>query len=113
MFSKNNSSVTIDLLFNLLLTFVCLFFLSFLLVNSPSEDKDSDIESGATYIITRSYTVRNGTTTFIHPNEEIMTMRGVLEGEYSLSAHYFGGRDLALEVVATFVIQDVERKHSL
>ena len=39
-----------------------------------------------------------------------MTMRGVLEGEYSLSAHYFGGRDLALEVVATFVIQDVERK---
>lgn len=150
MFSKNNSSVTIDLLFNLLLTFVCLFFLSFLLVNNPSEDKSSDTDSDANFIITmtweedcdidlwlklptgekvyygrresgpvhldidvvatKSYTDREGRTTFVRPNQEILTIRGVLEGDYSLSAHYFGGRDPGRDVVVTFVIQDIERR---
>lgn len=150
MFSKNNSSVTIDLLFNLLLTFVCLFFLSFLLVNDPSEDNSSDVDSDSKFIITmtweedcdidlwlklptgervyygrresgpvhldldvvatKSYTDREGKVTLVSPNQEILTIRGVLEGDYSLSAHYFGGRDPGLDVVVTFVIQDVERR---
>lgn len=54
MFNKSTSSVVTDLLFNLLLTFVCLFFLAFVLVNDPKEEEKGQ-EHDAVFMITMTW----------------------------------------------------------
>lgn len=54
MFSKSSSSVMIDLLFNLLITFVALFFLSFVLIADPTEDEEK-VDSDSLFIITMTW----------------------------------------------------------
>lgn len=150
MFSKITSSVMIDLLFNLLLTFVCLFFLSFLLVNDPSEDDTAQISSDAQYLITmnwdedadvdlwvkipdgtnvyygrresgpvhldldvvgwRIFSGIGGKTTYIYQNQEILSIRGVMEGEYVVNAHYFGGHVQDAIIPVQIIVQDVMSK---
>jgi hypothetical protein len=154
MFSKSSSSVTIDLLFNLLLTFVCLFFLAFILVNEPTEEESSDVTSDAQFLISMSWDVdcdidlwiklpngervyygrrqsgpvhldldvvgfrhfrseSTGSTVVLEGNQEIVSIRGVLEGTYIINAHYFGGRNNAEEVKVQVHIQDVKRRNTL
>jgi hypothetical protein len=54
MFNKITSGVVTDLLFNLLLTFVCLFFLAFVLVNDPQEE-EAGSENDAQFMITMTW----------------------------------------------------------
>ena len=153
MLGKNNSSVVTDLLFNLLLTFVCLFFLAFILVNDPQESEDASVDSDALLLITmsweqdcdidiwiktpiggsdsklyyarrevgplhldldvvgwRSYMPPSREEVVIKHNQEIVSVRGVLEGEYIINAHYFGGIDIAGDVPVSIMIQDVKSK---
>jgi hypothetical protein len=147
MLNKRTSSAMIDLLFNLLLTFVVLFFLSFLMVNDPQEDEVSDIISSSTYIITmnwdqdcdidiwveppsgnkvyygrresgpvhldldvvrhRAFTASDGEIIMLTDNQEIVNIRGILEGEYVINAHYFGNGG-EIDVPVQFIIQDVK-----
>jgi len=153
MFSKSNSGVMIDMLFNLLLTFVALFFLSFVMLNEPTEEESSDVTSDAQYIISMSWDVDAdidlwieipdgskvyygrreagpvhldldvvGWRTYYSPdgrfiqmknNQEIATIRGVMDGEYVINAHYFGGRLSNEDVAVQIVIQDVKKRNIL
>jgi len=127
MFTRGNTNVIIDLLFNLLLVFVVLFFISFLMVNEPEEqetakndnnilitmcwktDNDIDLwlqlpdERAIWYqnrdeppahldvdvVRWRSYYDQNDSEYVIESNEEIITIRGILEGEYVVNVFYY------------------------
>lgn len=54
MFNKATSGVVTDLLFNLLLTFVCLFFLAFILVADPKEE-EAGLEQDSLFLITMTW----------------------------------------------------------
>ncbi len=149
MLNQRTSSTMIDLLFNLLLTFVALFFLAFLLVTEPRDAEESNVTADSNFIITmsweadcdidlwiqlptkekvfyahreagpvsldidvvqwRSYTNSNGDVTEIAKNQEIATIRGMLEGEYIVNAHYFGNFSQE-NVPVQITVQDVRAK---
>lgn len=138
-----------DLLFNLLLTFVALFFLSFILVNDPTEDEattdnrnrilismnwntDTDVDlwvklpdGRKVYYGNRqedplfldldivsfgTYRNPDGTWHTIDNNEEIVTVRGVLAGEYVVNGHYFSNRAQAEPFEVEVVIRDIDHR---
>lgn len=132
--SKYSSNLAfIDLLFNLLLVFVCLFLLSFILIN-PKQDTGK-IDSNAEFLITLTWddysiddidlwvadpagnivsfvqqeaglmhldrddrgeisetvTTENGTVASLK-NQEIVTVRGYVPGEYVVNVHMYAKR---------------------
>ena len=125
-----------DLLFNLVVGLVCLYFLALLLINPITKDKD--IESKAEFIVTMDWPEKSNadldlwtllpggeivghqqkqksvvtlerddiglvTDTFIDSrgnqvfnpiNREIITVRGVIKGEWVFNVHYFASRPI-------------------
>lgn len=147
MFNK----VTIDLLFNLLLNFVALFFLAFVMVSEKKQKEEEAINDNNILITMRwkanndmdlhlklpddrrvwyanrdeppahldvdvvawrSYSQRDGTTYTIELNEEIITIRDVLEGEYVVNVHYYSAKQVPSDedVEVEIVVQDVKNK---
>lgn len=134
-----------DLLFNLVVGLVCLFFLSLLLINPITEDKK--IESKAEFIIimdwpqrsnadldmwvelpdgtvvgyqqkqnsvvtlerddigmaTDTHLNRYGDTVFNPDNSEIITVRGILDGEWTVNVHYYGSRSIPANHISGWV----------
>jgi len=131
-----------DLLFNLVVGLVCLFFLSLLLINPITEDKQ--IESKAEFIImmdwpersnsdidlwvelpdgsvvgyqqkqakmvtlerddigmaTDTHLNRHGERVFNPINREIITVRGILEGEWTVNVHFYASRAIPADHVS-------------
>ncbi len=125
-----------DLLFNLVIGLVCLFFLALLLINPITEDKK--IDSKAEFIVmmdwpehsnadldlwvelpdggvvgyqqkqnkavtlerddigmaTDTHVNRHGKKVFNPINREIITVRAILEGEWTVATHYFASRPI-------------------
>jgi len=129
---KYNSSLAfVDLLFNLLLAFVCLFILSFIMIRPDSEqgkinpiaefivtsywegtsDDDMDLwvedpdgnvvffaskESGLMHLDRDDRGIiqdQSGDTVYPH-NQEIVTIRGFIPGEYTVNIHAYQKNDL-------------------
>jgi len=153
MFGKAGRNVIIDLLFNLLLSFVVLFVLAFWMVTKKKDDEQA--KNANNILITmrwkanndmdlwlklpdgrhvgynkrdeppahldvdvvnwRKYHNPDGSEYVIKDNEEIITIRSILEGEYIVNVHYFNpqqvepGTDTEVEIL----IQDVKKKNML
>lgn len=144
-----------DLLFNLVVGLVCLFFLSLLLINPISEEKK--IESKAEFIIlmdwpeksnadldmwvelpggdvvgyqqkqisvvtlerddigmaSDTHINRHGKKVFNPINREIVTVRGILDGEWTVNVHYYASRSIPSNHISGWVddpIVLIERK---
>lgn len=169
MFDKNTSVVTIDLLFNLLLCFIALFFLAYVMITDAKEEMNTMNKSQ--YLITMRWTAdididlwlmlpdgrkiwyhnrdeppahldldvthyrryhRSDDTWYVSKvNEEIITIRGIMPGEYVVNAHrfnyYIHGDDREYDdsgiisedpqsentpapVVVEIIVQDVQNK---
>lgn len=146
MFNK----VVIDLLFNLLLIFVSLFFLSFILIKKESQE-NSDAVSKNNILITmiwetdtdvdlwlklpderlvyygnrdeppchldvditawgRYTNPGSENPVIIKRNQEIITIRNILPGEYIVNAHYFSNRECHEHFDVNILVQDVRNK---
>jgi len=134
-----------DLLFNLVVGLVGLFFLALLLINPITEDKK--IESKAEFIVmmdwpeksnadldlwvelpdgsivgyldkqtsvvnlerddiglaTDTYTNREGVIVFNPVNREIITVRGIIAGEWTFNVHYFASRPIPKNHISGWV----------
>ena len=134
-----------DLLFNLVVGLVCLFFLALLLINPITEDKK--IDSYAEFIIvlewpehsnadvdlwvempsgdlvgyqqkqkkavtlerddigmaTDTHVNRHGKKVFNPINREIITIRAILEGEWTVNVHYFASRAIPEDHISGWV----------
>lgn len=178
MFGK----VVTDLLFTLLMCFVCLFFLAFVMVNEPQEE-DANAKNDNNILITMRWETNNdmdlhlklpdgrrifyanrdeppghldvdvvawrryqrdgynndmshenyygaegphdygeyegehivkGEEYVIKLNEEIITIRDVLPGEYIVNVHYFSERGYGTKpIVVEVVVQDVKNKRMI
>jgi len=144
-----------DLLFNLVVGLVCLFFLALLLINPITEDKK--IDSYAEFIIilewpehsnadidlwvelpsgdlvgyqqkqkkavtlerddigmaTDTHYNRHGNKVFNPINREIITIRAILEGEWTVNVHYFASRPIPENHISGWVdeppVEDVRK----
>ena len=134
MFKKSTQTVFTDLLFNLLLSFVVLFFLAFLMVAEDSKKKQENANNGNNILISlkwekdndidvwlqlpdgrrvgynqrdmppahldvdvvhwRRYEDSTGEKTIIKDNEEVITIRDKMLGEYVVNVHYYGVQQL-------------------
>lgn len=144
-----------DLLFNLVVGLVCLFFLSLLLINPITDDKK--IESKAEFIImmdwpsrsnadldmwvelpdgevvgylqkensvvtlerddigleTDTHTDRYGKIVFNPVNREIITVRAIIAGEWTINVHYYASRSIPPNHISGWVDEPpvlIERK---
>jgi len=134
-----------DLLFNLVIGLVTLFFLSLLLINPITEDKKIDskaefivmmtwpeksnadvdlwvempdgevvgyqqkqnsvvtLERDDIGLVTDTHTDRRGNLVFNPINREIITVRGIIEGEWTANIHYFASRPIPKDHVSGWV----------
>lgn len=144
MFNK----VTIDLLFNLLLSFVVLFFLSFIMVNEKAKEENKNTQSKSQILVTMywddnvdmdlwlrlpsgesvGYSKRHTPPAHLDidvikwreyngqvfkENQEIISIQGVVYGEYTVNVHYFDARDLwkgDTPVSVKILVQDVRNR---
>lgn len=134
-----------DLLFNLVVGLVCLYFLALLLINPITEDKK--IDSNAEFIVmmdwpersnadidlwvelpggevvgylqkqknavtlerddiglaTDTHTNRHGDKVFNPINREIITVRAILDGEWTVNIHYFASRAIPKDHISGWV----------
>lgn len=145
MFNRRTATPIIDLLFNLLLSFVALFCLSFLLINDTSSENSVDSESN--FLISmrwdancdvdlwlllpdgrkvfyanrdeapahldvdvrlwRSFGLSGKRLYVIQNNEEIISIQGILQGEYAVNAHLFSSNGYD-SVEVEVIVQDVK-----
>lgn len=146
LFNRRTGPPTIDLLFNLVLSFGVLFVLSFMLINDTSDEKS--VENDNNILITvrwntncdidlwlmlpdgrkvyynnrdeppahldvdvtrwRSFITPGETDPYIiKNNEEIITIRSVMAGEYVVNAHLFN-YSYQDEVQVEVLVQDVK-----
>ncbi|MCK5600456.1 hypothetical protein KAR91_01215 [Candidatus Pacearchaeota archaeon] len=146
MFNKRTGPPTIDLLFNLVLSFGVLFVLSFVLINDTTSEKS--IENDNNILVTmrwkidcdidlwlrlpdgrkvyysnrdeppahldvdvvrwRTFQIPGSSEPYIiEDNEEIITIRSIMTGEYAVNAHLFHS-EYAGEVEVEVLVQDVK-----
>lgn len=144
-----------DLLFNLVVGLVCLFFLALLLINPITEDKKIDskaefmitlewpehsnadidlwVEMPSGHVVgyqqkqkkavtlerddigmaTDTHVNRHGKKVFNPINREIITIRAILEGEWTVNVHYFASRPIPENHISGWVdepeVEDVKR----
>jgi len=150
MFGRVGKNVIIDLLFNLLLSFVILFILAFWMVSKKDEEEKT--KNGNNILITmrwksdndmdlwlrlpdgrqvgynkrdeppahldvdvvswRKYYQQDGMEYIIEDNEEIVTIRSVLEGEYAVNVHYYSCQSVkeGTPTEVEIMVQDVKNK---
>jgi len=137
------------MLFNLLLTFIAIFFFTFLMVSVQTKKQEESVQNDNNILITmrwqedcdvdlwiqlpdgrriwysnrdeppahldvdvttwRKYNQQTGEYT-IKDNEEVVTIRGVLEGEYTVNAHLYNTRNCRGPVETTIMVQDVRNR---
>jgi len=149
MWNPVSNTVMKDMLFNLLLAFIALFYLTFILISMKKQEEnqatndnnilvtmrwktDNDIDLwlklpdgrkvwysnrdeppvhlDVDVVSWRRYKRTDGSEGVIELNEEIMTIRGILAGEYAVNAHYFSPRqvDPTLPIEVEILVQDIK-----
>ena len=151
MFGKAVQTVFTDLLFNLLLSFVALFFLAFIMVSAKEEEQDNakndnhflialrwqtnnDIDLwlrlpdgrkvgynkrdeppahlDVDVVMWRKYRDSLGEETIIEENEEVITVRDLLPGEYVVNIHYYSIQKLEDPTTEVeLFIQDIKNRN--
>jgi len=151
MWNKISQTVSMDMLFNLLLAFIALFYITFIMI-SIAKQENKDAKSDNNILITmrwktdndmdlwlklpderkvwysnrdeppahldvdvvawRRYKLPDGKDYEIKNNEEIITIRDILSGEYAVNVHYFSARnvDPAEPIEVEVLVQDVKNK---
>ena len=188
MWNKLSQTVVTDMLFNLLLAFIALFYITFVMVSITKKKEDQDTKNDNNILITMRWKTNNdidlwlklpdgrkvwysnrdeppahldvdvvawrhysrngngamydnyngsngrgsnngrsdypipsspssdvGNDYIIETNEEIMTIRDVLDGEYAINAHYYSARDIDpnLPIEVEIIVQDVKNSKIL
>lgn len=154
MWNPASSTVMKDMLFNLLVAFIALFYLTFIMISTKKQEEeeakndnnilitmrwktDNDIDLwlrlpdgrkiwysnrdeppahlDVDVVSWRRYKRSDGTEGIIDINEEIITIRGILGGEYAVNAHYFSARsvDPMLPIEVEILVQDIKNKKIL
>jgi hypothetical protein len=148
MFNRDTQTVTTDMLFNLLLTFIAIFFFTFLMVSVQTKKQEESVQNDNNILITmrwqddcdvdlwiqlpdgrrvwysnrdeppahldvdvvswRKYNQETGEQHIIKDNEEVITIRGVLRGEYIVNAHLYRGGIEPIDVI--ILVQDVKNR---
>lgn len=138
--------VTIDLLFNLLLIFVCLFFISFLQIREKK--KNENLKYKSNIVITMSWKTNNDMDLWLllpdgrkvgYPsreqppahldvdivrwkkfeyngqkfstknNEEVISIRDILPGEYTINVHYYNNNNYGSDPIKVqILVQDIQ-----